>query len=135
MPDVRNIERRNPLALVLCAALAALVACTGGTDPAPTAPPPGPADPLRHIARREGSVGVVVQLAIEPERPGIWNRRAIAREQGELVDALRPGVRVVERTAEFPQIALDVTPAALRRLRDHPLVLNITLDQGDEIDP
>ena len=132
MPDVRDIDRRNPPALILCAALTALVACTG-TSPAPTGPPPGPADPLRHIARREGSVGVVVQLAIEPERPGTWNRRAIAREQQKLVRELGPGVRVVERTAEFPQIALEVTPAALRRLRDYPLVLNISLDQGGEI--
>lgn len=109
-----------------------LVAGCSGTDPdaAPSAAPT--TDPLDEMARRNGAVGVIVQLAVPQERPGIWDRREIAREQQKLLDFLGAGADVVERYEELPQVALEVTPRGLRRLRAYPNVTNISLNTVDE---
>jgi hypothetical protein len=118
--------------LLVLVASVALAGCSGGSDPAPPAPPPGPVDPLRDIARREGDVRVVVVLAVEPERPGIWDRREVALAQERLLRAVRPGVHVVRRLEEFPQAVLRVTAPALQRLRQSDLVLDISLDRAGD---
>ena len=121
---MRNISARTYLLALLVVLVAG--ACSGGGDAAPT---PGPADPLRNEARSEGSVGVIVQLAVPPERPGVWDRRQVVREQQKLIDYLGPGATVVMRYAEVPKVELTVTPAALRKLRTYPKVTTISLKQ------
>lgn len=132
MRTARSLQR-VPTLLLLSACLS-LGGCMAGTSPAPSTPPAGVVDPLREIARREGAVPVVVALAVEQERPGSWNRREVVRAHERLLQEIRPGVRVVRRFYEFPQIALRVTAPALRRLRQSDLVVNITLDRGGDAD-
>lgn len=127
MPHPRSASaRRLGLVLALLLVLVAGGCSGGGGDAAPT---PAPVDPLTREARNEGSVGVIVQLAVPPERPGVWNRREVAREVQKLVDYLGPGATVVMRYAEVPQVELTVTPAALRKLRTYPKVTTISLKQ------
>jgi hypothetical protein len=70
---------------------------------------------------------VIVQLAVPAP-----DRTAIVRAQRDLLAELGRGARVVTRYGRVPQIALRVTPQALRRLRASPLVVNISLNETDE---
>lgn len=113
--------------MVLCL----LVACTSGGTPADPTPPPA-ADPLLDLARRDGSVMVVVGLAVAKGSAGSWDSAAIGKAQRRLLSELGPGARVVERFGrKLPQIALRVTPGALQELRRSPLVVEISLNDTD----
>ncbi len=127
--DVPSPRSRRGWPLRLLLVLCVLSACSGGetvAEPTPT-PPPRAVDPLRETARREGTVTVIVQLAVPTN-----SRGAIVRAQRELLDDLGRGARVVARYGRLPQIALRVTPRALRALRSSPLVVNITVDEAGE---
>lgn len=126
MRSPRSTRGRGLLRVLLVACL--LSSCTGGgagtadTTPAPIA------DPLLDIARREGTVVVIVQLAVP--QPG---QAKIATAQRGLMKDLGPGARVVERFGrKLPQIMLRVDETALTELRQSPLVVNITLNETDE---
>ena len=107
----------------------AFAACTGGSqvaDPTPVA------DPLLEIAEREGSVVVVVQLAVSRGSAGSFDGAAVKTAQRRLMSELGAGARVVERFGRrVPQIVLRVTPEALTELRQSRLVLNIARSETD----
>lgn len=114
--------------LVLCL----LSACTGGgtgVHPTPAAAP-GPADPLLEVVRQEGSVDVVVQLAV-PRKGGSWEKAAVARAQRDVIAALGPRARVVKRFGrKVPQMLLSVNAQGLRVLRRSPVIVNISLSEN-----
>lgn len=113
--------------------LVVLSACTGGA--ANDSPPPG-TDPLREIVERDGSVVVVVQLAVPQGAAGSVDAAAVKKVQRRLMSELGPGARVVERFGRrIPQIALRVDAHALQELRQSRLVVNITLDPGGAATP
>lgn len=112
--------------VVLCV----LAACTGGGG---SAGPTPVADPLLERAERDGTVVVVVQLAVPQGSAGSFDTAAVARAQRKLVSELGPGARVVERfRRRLPQIVLRVDPGALEELRQSNLVVNISLNETDE---
>ena len=112
--------------VVLCL----LSACTGGGSVVDPTPAPGPADPLLQIARQEGAVDVVVQLAV-PRKGGSWEKSAVARAQGDLIAELGPRARVMDRFGRrVPQLLLSVNAPGLRVLRRSPVVVNITLHES-----
>lgn len=111
------------------------VACNGETTPAAPSPPPGPADPLRQIARQEGAVRVDVALAVPPEDDGTYDRDDIARIRRELLEEIGPGARVVTGYRFLPRVVLDVDARVLRRLRASPLVVGITLAEERDTAP
>ena len=114
---------------VLVALSIALAACTGGAgDPTP----PPVADPLLDIAEREGTVDVVVQLAVPRGSAASFDGAAVKTAQRRLMSELGPGARVVERFGRrVPQIVLRVTPEALQELRGSRLVVNIARSETD----
>lgn len=122
------------LAALACGAVFLLaVACTAATEGVATPTmAPGPADPLRDRALAEGSVGVIVDLAVPQQADGFWDRADIAEAQRMLLAELPRGVRVVARYEATPQIALQLTVRALEKLRASPLVLRIHLNETDE---
>ncbi|HEX2195328.1 MAG TPA: hypothetical protein VHJ76_00260 [Actinomycetota bacterium] len=107
-------------------------ACSWGASPEVAAPTRSPSDPLRDRAVAEGRVGVIVDLAVPQQGDGFWERADIAKAQRKLLAELPRGVRVVARYETTPQIALQLTPRALERLRASPLVLAIHLNETDE---
>jgi hypothetical protein len=109
-------------------ALCVLSSCTGGGGAEPTPAP----DPLLDLARRDGAVAVVVQLAV-PRRPdGSWTKATVARAQRELVRGIESGARVIDRFGRrLPQITLLVDEQGLVELRQSPQVVNISLNRAD----
>lgn len=126
--------RGRGLRHALVAVLLVGAACSGGAETAAPSPPAPfrPADPLRSIARQEGTVGVIVELAVPKTADGTWDGKKIAAAQRKLLKDLGDGATVSARYETTPQLALDLTPAALERLRASPLVLGIHLNQTDE---
>ena len=123
--------RRGPCRALLLLVLVAS-ACTGGGGAVDPTPAP-PADPLLDIAERDGSVVVIVGLAVPRGSAGSWDTAAIGRAQREVVAALGPHAGVVERFGrKLPQIALRVKPEGLPLLRQSPLVVNVTLHTADQ---
>jgi hypothetical protein len=111
--------------VVLCL----LSSCTGTGNVDPTPRP----DPLLDIARRDGAVVVIAQLAVPPKPDGSWSGAAVARAQRELVRSIGSGARVVERFGrKLPQITLLVDEESLMELRQSPQVVNISLNEPDE---
>lgn len=111
-------------------ALCVLSACTGGGG---SAGPTPVADPLLERAEQDGSVVVIVQLAVPQGSAGSYDSAAVARAQRKLVSELGSGARVVERfRRRLPQIVLRVDPEALQELRQSDLVVNISLNETDE---
>lgn len=125
-PRSRNGRGLLRVLLTLCV----LTSCTGsGGSPEPTPV----ADPLLERAEQEGSVVVIVQLAVPQGSAGSFDNVAIARAQRKLMSELGPGARVVERfRRRLPQIVLRVDPEALQVLRQSDLVVNISLNDTDE---
>ena len=121
---------RNIAARVLFGLCVVLSSCTGGggsVEPTPVA------DPLLERAEQEGSVVVIVQLAVAQGSAGSFDNVAIARAQRQLMSELGSGARVVERFGRrIPQIMLRVDPEALQELRQSDLVVNISLNATDE---
>lgn len=112
--------------LVLCV----LSSCTGGGE---SAEPTPVADPLLERAEQDGTVVVIVQLAVPQASASSFDRIAIARAQRKLMSELGPGARVVERFhRRLPQIMLRVDPEALQQLRQSDLVVTISLNETDE---
>lgn len=123
---LRSIASKGGAALLLVA-----VACSGGAEPAPTLTPV--ADPLLEMAKRDGTVVVIVQLAVPQSTGGSWEKAAVAGAQRKLLAELGPRARVLERFGRrLPQIMLRVNPAGLQELRRSPVVVNITLNEADE---
>lgn len=116
---------------VLIALVVAATACTGGTETAAPSPPPAAVDPLREIAREQGTVHVIVDLAVEQEADGTWDERVIVMAQKNLLVELGRGATVTARYETTPRLALEVDQRALRRLRASPLVLGIHLDENE----
>jgi hypothetical protein len=124
-----------PCAVALAALVALAGACAegGGASPGPAASSAGPYARLLKAARTEGSVLVIVDLAIpftpeanlSPAAVG-RQRQAIAQAQDGLLQALS-GHRVMTsaRYDRLPQIALRVDEPALRILIASPLVRRI----------
>lgn len=132
--------------------MSAVVACavpSGGSETAKPRPSsrstPSPSELARYrdllaAARREGSVLVIVELAI-PYRPeaelddpeAVQKQRAdIARAQDELLASLEGNdVTVAARYERLPQIALGVDEAALRVLLGSHLVEGIQLNRPE----
>ena len=111
--------------------LVVLSACTGSATTSPTATPV--ADPLLETARRDGTVVVIVQLAVPKGAAGSWSSTAIADAQRRLRRGLGSGTTVVERFGrKLPQIVLRVDEEGLAKLRESPLVVNISLNSTDE---
>ena len=112
--------------LVLCV----LSSCTtdgGSAEPTPVA------DPLLERAFRDGTVVVIVQLAVPQASASSFDSVAIARAQRNLMSELGPGARVIERfRRRLPQIVLRVDPTALQELRQSDLVVNISLNETSE---
>ncbi|HEX2058442.1 MAG TPA: hypothetical protein VHI71_08740 [Actinomycetota bacterium] len=75
---------------------------------------------------------MIVDLAVPKHGDGFWEREEIAAAQHKLLRELGTGARVVTRYETTPQIALQVTPRALKKLRASPLVLGIHLNETDE---
>lgn len=123
-PRSRSGRGRRYLPIVLLVG----AACSGGSGDVTTAPSPPPAqvsDPLREIARDEGTVRVIVDLAVERDPDGTWSEKAIADAQRKLLAALGAGATVAARYETTPQLALEVDERALKELRASPLVLAI----------
>lgn len=113
-------------------ALVVLSGCSGSTTTAGPTPTPV-ADPLLERARSEGTVDVIVQLAVPQAPDGFWGEAAVGRAQRELVGELGPRALVLERFGrKLPQIMLRLNPAGLRKLRQSPLVVNVSLNTTDE---
>ena len=131
-PHVRNLTHLGWFAaswLVVCV----LASCTGGGTATDSTPAPAVADPLLEIARREGSVVVIVQLAVPRGSAGSYDATRIENAQRRLMSELGPGARVVERFGrKLPQIMLRVDAQALQELRQSELVVNISLNETDE---
>jgi hypothetical protein len=87
---------------------------------------------LREIARDEGTVGVIVDLAVEQKPDGTWDEKAIAAAQRELLEQLGNGATVAARYKMTPQLALAVNERALKKLRASPLVVGVHLNEADE---
>lgn len=124
-------RRRLGPSVVVVIVLSSACSWGGSEDVAAPARSLGPADPLRDRARTEGTVGVIVELAVPQQADGSWERREIAAAQRKLLAELGKGVEVVARDRTTPQIALELTPQALKRLRASPLVLGIHLNEAD----
>lgn len=91
------------------------------------------ADPLLERAERDGTVVVIVQLAVPRGSAASYDATRIQNAQRRLMSELGPGARVVERFGRrLPQIMLRVTPEALQELRLSSLVVNITLNEKAE---
>lgn len=103
---------------LLAASFALLtVACTGGEE-ANT--------PLLDQVRQEGSLAVIVTLAVSPEK------QQIAQAQTALLDELgKFDVRNVRRFTYTPLLALVVDEPALRHLLGSPRVAAIQEDTAD----
>lgn len=116
---------------MLVLVLFVLASCTPGAAVDPTPAPP--ADPLLDVAQREGTVVVIVQLAVPRGSASSWDMTAVDRAQRRIMAALGPEKTVVERFRKrLPQIVLRVTPEGLAVLRQSPLVVNISLNETDE---
>jgi hypothetical protein len=143
--------RFGKVSIVLAALVAGMIACAGppgwrAYEPSPAgAPTASPTDPMRYeqlieTARREGSVLVIVDLAI-PYRPeaelgspeAIRRQRAeIAAAQEALLASLEGHEVTVSARYEFvPQIALGVDEAALRILIASDLASDIQLNEAE----
>jgi hypothetical protein len=122
--------RPSPALACSIALLVLTTTCTSATEESlpPTSSQPTPVDPLRDRAVAEGRVGVIVDLVVPRRGDGSWEREDIAEVQRDLLAELPRGVRVVARYETTPQIALQVTPRALARLRASRLVLVIHLN-------
>lgn len=125
------LRGRSRARYALVALLFATACSGGGGDAAPTGPPLGGPDPLTEIAREQGSVDVVVDLAVPRKADGTWDRDKIAKVQDRLLKALGDGVTLGARYETTPQLALAVNRGALKRLRASPLVLGVHLDEAD----
>ncbi|MFN2589054.1 MAG: hypothetical protein ABR613_13190 [Actinomycetota bacterium] len=108
-------------------ALLVTTACSGGEPAAPSAPPA--VDPLLDTARREGTVAVVVDLAVEREPDGTWDARKVVMAQRALLAELGRGVTITARYETSPRLALELTERALKKLRASPVVAAIHLDE------
>jgi hypothetical protein len=139
VPGATRSPSAAAAALPCAVALAALVALAGGcgegggASPWPADSGTGPYAGLLTTARTEGSVLVIVDLAIpftpeanlSPEAVG-RQRQAIARAQDDLLRALSGhSVTTSARYDRLPQIALRVDEPALRILIASPLVRRI----------
>lgn len=84
--------------------------------------------------REHRAATVVVQLAVPRGSAGSWDTGAVGKAQRKLMRELRgTGVRVVDRfRRKQPALKLLVEEDALAKLRQSPLVLNITLNTVDE---
>jgi len=85
-------------------------------------------DDLIAKAERQGTLRVIVELKLDPS--GTPDRAAIAEAQ-DLVVAELSGTnhRVLRRFTTVPFIGLEVSPDALRRLRQSPRVIGIREDR------
>lgn len=136
------MSRRAGLVGPALLALTLLIACTRtspGEDPTPSRASQGPHAhaSLLADARANGSVGVIVTLAVDyrPEaelsRDDVTaQRRAIAEAQDRLLASLR-GSRytVAARYRSLPQIALRVDERGLRVLIGSPLVRSMAANE------
>lgn len=75
---------------------------------------------------------MIVELAVPKKPDGTWDGVKIAAAQRRLLKELGDGATVSARYETTPQLALDLTPAALERLRASPIVLGIHLNETDE---
>jgi hypothetical protein len=112
-------------------------AATPAPATSPGAPTPAPSRSLIEAVRRDGTVRVIVTLAVrytpEGHLPGaeaVRRQRAeIATAQDRLLDELRPfHTQLHARYAHTPQLALTVDEAALLRMLGSPLVLSVQRD-------
>ncbi len=113
----------TPARVAALSLVAVLAACNNGAETIQPSAPAGPADPLRAIAREQGAVQIVVELAVADPAETATTRRKLLGELGR-------GARVVERYEDRPLIVLEVTAGALDRLRGSPLVVGIHLDEN-----
>lgn len=121
-----------PVSALVCVLL---TACTPAPAVGPSPSLPQPQQSLVDTARDQGSLGVIVTLAIPSYRPEgeLPDQDAVQRQHAEieaaqsrLLDELKPfKVELIEQYERLPQLALNVDEAAMRHLVTSPLVASV----------
>lgn len=134
-----KLMRWYSLVALLAVMLTAPAAAQNGTRGAQVEPLPLPERSMMEIARSEGTVPVIIQLAAPYRDESSLSAAAVASQRATL-DATRsailrglarhaPEVRANSTEWTIPFIALDLTPDALLELQQSPYVVNIMLDE------